>query len=284
MTIKQEIINSFSKSATSYDTLAKVQHEIGKRLLERLDYIKIEPKAVLDMGCGTAAFSKLLKKKYPNASIVSMDISHEMLKVAKKKQRWSLKRYRLCNADMEALPFKANSFDLVFSNQAVHWGSALELVFNEVNRAMCSDGLFIFSTLGPDTFKEIRQSWGKVDDFSHVNQFTDMHDVGDDLVKSFFADPVIDMEYITLKYSKLKKLFHDIKGQGVKNVTTMRRKGLTGKKAWAGFEKAYESLADSDKKYPLTYEVIYGHAWKGRMKNKGSDTFIPISSLKSKHS
>ena len=102
---------------------------------------------------------------------------------------------------------------------------------------------------------------GKVDRYSHVNRFVDMHDVGDILVHCGFATPVMDMEYITLTYDDPISVMRDLKAIGAHNVTGGRRRGLSGKTSWQAVLNRYEALRNGGK-LPATFEVIYGHAWK----------------------
>ena len=90
-------------------------------------------------------------------------------------------------------------------------------------------GLLLFSTFGPDTLKELRQAWSAVDDRPHVSPFMDMHDIGDMLMRSQFAEPVMDAEYITMTYRNARELMRDIKGIGAHNAMEGRHRGLTGK-------------------------------------------------------
>ena len=159
MTLKTEIYNSFNARAVDYERAAIVQKEIGERLVERLDYLKIKPRYVLDLGCGPGYFSQQLKKRYPMAEIVGLDLAFMMLQQAKKNQPW-FKKYSLVHADMMSMPFPSGLFDLVFANQAIHWASPMANVMREINRVMNQDGCFMFSTLGPDTFCELRNAWG----------------------------------------------------------------------------------------------------------------------------
>lgn len=281
MTIKSEIRNSFDKAAKHYEQEAKIQYEIGLRLFERLDYMRLDPAYILDIGCGTGAFSKMLVKKYPKAKIVSLDLSWDMLQKAQKKQSlW--KKWPLLNADMLQLPFLDGVFDLVFANQALHWSLSWSAVLSEINRVMKAEACLLFSTLGPDTFKEIRQSWSTVDKHAHTNQFTDMHDIGDFLLAEYFLDPVMDMEMLTMHYSSLTKLLKSIKSQGVRNINQARNVTLTGKKAWSTFQQNYQALCTQEGKYPLSYEVLYGHAWKGNKQAQKDDStqFISIDKIK----
>jgi malonyl-CoA O-methyltransferase len=277
MKLKKEISNAFNKYATYYERVAKVQHEIGERLFERLQYLKIIPRLVLDLGCGTGIFTFLLKKHYPQAEVIGLDLAHAMLIQSKKKQRWRCK-WSLVNGDMLALPFADGVFDLVFANQVIHWSQPLSAVIHELNRVMNSDGCLLFSTLGPDTFKELRQAWSLADSHAHTNDFIDMHDVGDCLLAEYFLDPVVDMELLTIHYPSLEQLLQSLKAQGVRNTNQARNGGLTGKRSWQLFVSAYQT---EQGKYPLTYEVVYGQAWKGKQRRmkEGIETFIPVSQI-----
>lgn len=281
MTVRNEISKSFNAQAAQYEQAAKAQREIGQRLIERLQYLKINPQRILDLGCGPGTFSRELRSLYPKAQVVCLDLAHAMLVEAKKKQGW-WRKCSLLTADMMSMPFAAGSFDLVFANQVVHWGNPLSLVFRELNRVMNVNGCLMFTTLGPDTFKELKQSWSTVNDFAHVNDFVDMHDIGDILMAERFIEPVVDMEHLSLHYENLPGLLKALKAQGVRNINPNRNQGLTGKKAWARFSSEYASLRTEQGKFPLTYEVVYGHAWKGeaRQTSNGVETVIPISQIK----
>lgn len=280
MKLKQEICNAFNKHSQNYERAAIVQREIGERLFERLDYLKIQPRTVLDLGCGCGYFSKQLKKRYPKALIVGLDLAIEMLFQSKAKQSW-LKQWPLVNADMTSMPFPTGMFDLVFANQAIHWVSPLNLVMQEINRVMNVDGCFMFSTLGPDTFRELREAWAFADPYAHTNTFMDMHDLGDAMLTEHFVDPVVDMEMLSVHYATLSSLVRALKAQGVRNVNLARNQGLTGKGVWRIFEESMARFCTEKGLYPLTYEVVYGHAWKGvTHRTDGSETFIPVSQIR----
>lgn len=281
MSIHSEICKAFGAKASSYENHALAQTEIGLRLFERLDYLKIKPNYVLDLGCGSGNFTKLLAKKYPKAKIIGLDLTFLMLQESLKKQGW-FHRWPLVNADMQQLPFASGVFDLVFANQVLHWGTSLPLVFRELNRVMRAEACLMFSTLGPDTFKELRQTWSLVDNFAHTNDFVDMHDIGDHLLHERFVDPVVDMEFLTLHYPNVQSLVKSLKAQGVRNIHTARNRGLTGKGDWKAFIQAWDILKTPEGKCPLSYEVVYGHAWKGNQGRgvSGIETFIPATVLK----
>lgn len=281
MNSKIEICNAFNSHAAEYEQAAKVQHEIGMRLFERLQYLKIKPRFVLDLGCGPGIFSKQLKKYFPQAQIIGLDLAYAMLSSAKARQHW-WKKWPLVNADMTAMPFPAGLFDLVFANQVLHWSQPLSAVITELNRVMNAEGCLMFSTLGPDTFQELRSAWATADSHAHANDFADMHDIGDSLLAEHFLDPVVDMEMLTAHYASLPELLRSLKSQGVRNINPARNPGLTGKASWRHFEEEIASYRTEHGKFPLTYEVIYGHAWKGEQRRikGGTETMIPVSSLR----
>jgi len=277
MNFSKEICNAFHQRASDYETAAVAQRAIGTQLFERLSYLKIEPRYVLDLGCGTGLLTKQLKKYYPKAVVVGVDFAHAMLCEAQSHQGWRTHPEWL-RADMHALPFTNGLFDLVFSNQVFHWSPDYPALIREVNRVMNPGGCLMFSTVGPDTFQELRS----VDEqHAHANDFLDMHDVGDILLAEQFLDPVVDMEPLVLRYKTWPDLLRSLKKQGGRNINAKRNQGLTGRKYWAKFEIMAELTRTEEGKYPLTYEVLYGHAWKGepRQTTQGIETSIPVSML-----
>jgi malonyl-CoA O-methyltransferase len=167
-------------------------------------------------------------------------------------------------ANAYELPFSSNSVDFIVSNLMMQWCSDLKALFNECFRVLKPEGLILFTTFGPDTLKELKRSWSAVDNSTHVNNFIDMHDIGDQMLQSGFQSPIMEMENITLTYEKVLDLMHDLKSIGAQNVGN-RSKALTGKTKFKKMIEMYESYR-TDGKLPATYEVIYGHAWKNENK------------------
>ena len=261
---KKRARESFNRAATTYDNVAVLQREVGKRLIERLDIIKAVPQSILDVGCGTGDNTLALSKIYKRANIVALDFADQMLKVANNKRPWS---QRLLNssisyvcADAENLPFNDNSFDFIFSNLTLQWCIDLDRTFSEFKRILKPEGLVFFSTLGPDTLKELRHSWRQVDSNQHVHTFIDMHDVGDAMIRAGLADPVMDVEHFTLTYDSTINLMRELKQLGAHNASVNRPHQLTGKNHLRAVQQHYETYR-IDNKLPATYEVVYGHAW-----------------------
>ena len=250
---------AFEKAASTYDDAAVLQNEIGDRLMERLDYVRLQPRRVLDLGAGTGMFTKALMKRYRKADVVALDIARPMLQRVKQRAGWLRKPGCVCG-DSESLPFADDSFDLIFSNLMLQWCSDLQATFVELRRVLSPGGLLMFTTFGPDTLMELRASWEAVDGYTHVNSFIDLHDVGDSLMHAHWAEPVMDSEYITVTYPELRGLMQDLKQIGAHNVTSGRPRGLTGKRHLQQLVEAYEPFR-KDGVLPASYEVVYGHAW-----------------------
>jgi malonyl-CoA O-methyltransferase len=271
-----EIRRAFGHAAASYDAHAVLQREVCDRLLERLDFMTLQPGRVLDVGTGTGYGLAHLRARYAEAELCALDIAPTMLNAARTRlpqPTWAQRvlsrltprpsplTHWVC-ADMERLPLTANSTNLVWSSLALQWADNLEATLKGFHRVLAPGGLLIFATFGPDTLKELRAAFSAVDDAPHVNQFVDLHDIGDMLIHTGFASPVMEMDMLTLTYTDLKTLMRDLKGIGAHNAAAARRRGLFGKSAWVRLEQAYETQR-REGCLPATFEVIYGHAWAG---------------------
>ena len=265
----QQVRRNFARAAAGYDDVAVLQREIGSRMLERLDYVKIEPRRVLDLGCGTGASLTALATRYPKAQILGADFSETMLNATHglhSQLHWLLPFMRkrqasLLAADALALPFKSGALDLLWSNLMLHWLDDPLPVFREMQRTLNVGGLLMFSTFGPDTLKELRASFA--DGQVHTQRFADMHDYGDMLLECGFSDPVMDAEVLTVTYASFDDLLRDLRQGGASCAMVDRRRGLAGRSAWQAARGAYEQRRH-DGRLPATFEVVYGHAWKAQ--------------------
>jgi malonyl-CoA O-methyltransferase len=254
---------SFDRASTTYDAAAVLQAEVRDLLLRRLELTDLSPGLVIDAGSGTGHAGRALKRRYPGAQVLAVDSSFGMLRAAARQQSWLRPFSRLC-ADAERLPLPDGSVDLIVSNFMLQW-SDLDLALAEFRRVLAPRGFLTFTTLGPDTLRELRAAWARAESdhaefHTRVSRFLDMHDIGDALVRAGFAVPVLDVERYTLTYSDVRQLAADLKAVGARNATAGRLKGLTGPRKFAAMQSAYEAFR-VDGRLPATYEVVFGQAW-----------------------
>lgn len=289
---RDRVRDSFSRAAAAYDDVAVLQREVGDRLIERLDPIRRQPTQILDLGTGTGHGLRALLRKYPGAQVVAVDVADAMLEQARLQQPWTerylRRRTRWVCADLHALPFENDAFDLVHSNLTLQWSVDLEVALRELQRVTAPEGAVFFSTFGPRTLFELRESWASVDPHTHVSEFADLHDVGDAMLQAGFRDPVIDGEDFTLTYAQPRDVMRELKTLGARNATEGRPRGLMSPHRLARVEAAYQAaFRQDDRRIPATYEVVYGHGWgmpgvPQRLDSTGEVRIDPSSILRRK--
>lgn len=262
----RQVRRAFAKVAPTYGEADFLVREIDRRMQDRLDFVRLDPKLIVDLGCSRGASLSALMARYPAAAALGVDLLPEMLRQDAKAPAWrrwlpfARESGPLFTAgDAERLPVKSGSVGLVWSNLLLHWLDTPLPALAEAHRALEVGGLLMFSTLGPDTLKELRGAFS--DGYAHTQRFADMHDLGDMLVEAGYADPVMDMEVLTLTYDSFSALLGDLRGAGSRCAMRARNRGLSGKAAWTAARAAYEGLRQGGK-LPATFEVVYGHAWK----------------------
>jgi len=268
---KHQVSQSFDRAAPIYEESANLQKMVGDDLLERIEWVKLTPRQIVDVGAGTARISRALSLNYKKADMYIVDISEQMIiEASKKAPKWFSKQHFIC-ADAAQLPFIDDSVDLLISNLMLQWCNDIPAVFAEFARVLKPDGALFFSTLGPDTLKELRQSWASVDNGKHVNHFLDMHDYGDALLRAGLINPVMDVDRLDFTYTEVKQLMTELKQIGAHNITAGRSRSLTGKEKFKAMLAAYEEYRSEEGLLPATYEVVYGYALGKRKIEKVSD-------------
>jgi len=280
----RKVRRSFSRAAASYDGADVLQTEVRDRLLDRLQWVQLQPRRILDLGTGTGRALPALAARFPEAELVGLDITPAMLRVAASRRDHESRNAPLfvC-ADAARLPFPDQSMDLVFSSLAIHWSPALDDVLAEVRRVLRHPGLFTFTTPGPDSYRELRAAWRAVDQTPHVMPFPEMRALGDGLVRAGLAEPVMDTDTLILNYRSFGELVADLRATGTTNASTGRNPGLTGRQAWLRLAAAYENERDADGLLPATVEIVFGQAWapgtSRRRHSPGDEISVPLDSL-----
>jgi malonyl-CoA O-methyltransferase len=245
----------FDRAAPTYAAASRLEAEVGTRMLERLDYLKIAPGTILDAGSGPSREARKLSRRYAKSDLVAVDFSLPMLKAGERKLGFFKKKMLVCG-DLARLPLRAGSVDFIWCNMALHWADDPLGALKEFGRVLSDAGLLMFSTLGPDTLKELRAAAGA----GRVHRFIDMHDWGDMLVQAGFGAPVMDMELLTLTYADAGVLLADLRSGGQTSARSDRPRGLAPKDFGRQLRGALQ--ADRNVAFAATYEVVYGHGWK----------------------
>ncbi|MDP1607029.1 MAG: malonyl-ACP O-methyltransferase BioC [Rhodocyclaceae bacterium] len=241
---KRAIRDSFDRAAASYDSVAGLQRQV----CELLDAVLPAPtfaSSILDAGCGTGYGLSLLAKRWPAARLIAADFAHGMLK--------STAGERVC-ADIEALPFPADSFDLYWSSLSIQWCDTHRAIA-EAARVISPGGTLAISSLGVGTLAELHTAFADADHHRHVLEFSPDQALADACTAAGLQNVKLETRSIRRYHPDLKTLLRALKSLGANQVGTNRRPGLLGRRVWQDVEARYESLREADG-LPATYEVI----------------------------
>lgn len=247
------IAQSFGQAAETYDAAAHFQQSVGRVALEKIPVL--QPKLIMDLGCGTGFFTDVLQKKYQDSVVLGVDLSEKMLGYASIAHSgvssWAV-------ADAESLPFKESSVDLIFSSLAIQWCANLPSLMNEIKRVLKPEGVFVFSTLLEGSLVELKRSWQRVDDKQHVNDFFRQNDYFDAAINAGLVAEKMEQVTQVLQYKKLPELMRELKELGAHNINQDRSTSLTGRRRLSAVIYAYEDFRDVEGMLPVSYEVLYG--------------------------
>ena len=258
---KDRVRRLADRAAGHYDGAAWLPLQVASVLMEHLQPVRFQPARILDVGAGTGICSRLLGRHYPRARVISMDSSLAMLRAGRGRgPRWFSKR-TLAAGDGQALPVADKSVDLLVSSLMLPSCPTPDAVLLEFHRVLKPGGLLMFSSLGPDTLRELRAAWSVVDGQVHVHAFIDMHDLGDALLRAGLCDVVMDTERITGRYPDVATLMTELKRLGASNAARGCHKSLTTPARLAAMAAEYERWR-IDATLPASFEVVFGHAWR----------------------
>jgi malonyl-CoA O-methyltransferase len=264
----RQVRRAFSRAAGGYDAAARLQREVEAQLLDMLDYYPLKhgdapPQRVLDLGSGPGRGAAAMRKRWPKAQVLAMDLALPMLRGARSRDGWHPLRRgidRAC-ADARALPLADGCLDVLFSNLCLQWVEDLPSVFAGFRRALKPGGLLLLSTFGPDTLFELRDAFAQADATPHVSPFVPVPALGDMLVHAGFRDPVVDRDVATSHYPALPALMRELRALGATNALHARRHTLTGKARFARAAEAYARDSGDARGLPATWETITAMAW-----------------------
>ncbi|WP_282368278.1 malonyl-ACP O-methyltransferase BioC [Pseudomonas sp. PS02290] len=248
---KRQVAASFSKAATSYDSVADLQRAVGTELMTRLP--DLVPSLWLDLGSGTGCFSRALAQQFPQSEGVALDLAEGMLRYARSLGG----AVHYVAGDAENLPLRDASVDLMFSSLAVQWCPDFSAVLSEARRVLKPGGVFAFASLCVGTLFELRDSWQAVDGMVHVNRFREREEYQRLCTASGLNVRSLEVLPHVLHYPDVRSLTHELKALGAHNINPGRPGGLTGRARIQALMEAYERFRQEDG-LPATYQVVYG--------------------------
>ena len=250
---KRAARHAFDRAA-DFDGACFIHDAARERLLERLELVNLAPRTVVDLGCATGRGAAALAARYVGARVLAVDASAGMLRATVARGG----SVAAIGGDAERLPLLSHSVDLLFASLVLPWCRP-DIVFAEAARALTPGGVLLFATLGPDSLAEIRRAFAAVDNRIHVHAAFDMHDLGDLAMKAGLAEPVLDVDRLTVTYAEPAALWRDLRAVAAGNVAGGRRRELTGRGRWSRFE---HTLAPRPgERFSVTVELIFGQAF-----------------------
>lgn len=279
----------FDRVAPRFCVHDALPREIERRLLDRLDLIRLAPSRIVDIGCGAGRARAPLQARYPQAQWIGVDLSERMLAsgmtargLGERLRAWrGPGSARLC-ADAAALPLAGDSVELLVSSLMLHWHPAPHTLFPEFRRVLRADGLLLFSCFGPDTLKEVRAACAAALPRARPLPFVDMHDFGDMLVASGFSTPVMDVETLRVTFADARALLRELRALGASPLDA-RAPGLPSGAQARALLSALDARRDADGRIAVTVEVAYGHAWKPQASaTRDGITAIPVDALRAR--
>ena len=260
-----------------------LHEEVARRMQERLDCIVRPPASWLHWAPlqGGRQVHEALVRRYPKAHCYVQQGNPVQAQAARQQlqQAWWKPVRWLGGSTAFAQP--SQPVHMLWANMALHMDADPQALIGRWHAALAVDGFLMFSCLGPDTLGALRPVYAALGWPPASHEFTDMHDWGDMLVHAGFAEPVMDMERITLSYSSADKLLAELRGLG-RNLHPQRFAALRGRHWRQALVEALEQhLRGPDGRLELGFEVVYGHAFKPVPRlTVSSETRVPLEEMR----
>lgn len=255
MTDKDVIKNNFSKYASYYDMYSGVQENCARKLIAMTDGDRFQK--ILDVGCGTGIYTGYLRNRFQSAHIKALDISEEMIRIARDKL--SEQRIEFITGDAEEIDL-SERFDLVTSNASLQWFSNVEKALLRYKKILTGKGVILFSTFGPHTFCELHTSLEKI--FGKHSSVSSTGFMGKGgirkILKTNFNNAEMKEEIRRERFDSLKELLKKIKYSGIRGYG-VNKKGIWTPKIIEELERTYkEDFPDpAGKGIRATYQVFF---------------------------
>lgn len=245
------IARAFGRAASRYDQHADLQRKVADELLSAIVQ-NVNAPQMIDLGCGTGYCSLMLRQQYPDAELLALDMALPMLEATRQHR---MANCALLCADVQALPLRANLFDVIVSNLTIQWCTSTEILFAELFRIARPGAQVLLSTFGPHTLREVKAAWARIDDYVHVNEFVSHAMLIQAAQAAGFA-VTWRSEIIQRLYSSIQHVGKELKGLGAYNMNRDQAQGFTSRKALAMAEWIFEENA-ADDGVPVTFEIFY---------------------------
>lgn len=261
---------ALTRHLNHYTAHAVIVDVIKEALLERLAYIRLDPKHIIDLGSGVGTFTQALSQRFPQAAVWAIDCHPHM------SRHCAQNGVKALTANAYHLPFPDHSIDAVFAHLLLPFLMDYPALWQECRRVLAPGGLLLFSSLGPNTLCELRASFAAVDSYPHINSFVDLHHIGDSLVEAAMLDPVLDVEHFQLSYPSLSALLHELQALGSIKFLEKDTQGYFGKARWHQVAQHYQThYSDAKQRLLVSVEASFGHAFSPlkapqRLENDGS--------------
>lgn len=276
-------VEAHLRRAARADAAPWLHVEVARRMAQRLGVVRAQPAVIVDWWAALGGGGEALRARYPKARVEAVEPTAALAERSARAATapwWSPSRWRGTPAVWreDRLPEDGHA-QLLWSNMMLHWSAAPHELFARWQRLLAVEGFVMFSCFGPDTLKELQALYRRLGEPPAAHAFIDMHDLGDALLAAGFADPVMDMETLRLTWSDAAAALAELRTLGG-NASAHRATGLhTPRRQRRLLQEIEAGLRDADGRVGLSFEIVYGHAFKPPPRLPG-ETRVSVDALR----